>query len=128
MSAEPRGEHVIADYTNYFTRDPGGSGHAVLKIMRTAVEEASNATIVGELLSVFDGSDSPLGFASVLLLDESHMTAHCYSNEGLLAVDCFTCGGAQPTLILDHFETAIKEIAPEIKIGDRKRLSRFLSN
>jgi S-adenosylmethionine decarboxylase len=48
--------------------------------------------VLGHQLEVFDGSKSPHGFASVILLDESHLSAHCYSNEGMLAVDIFTCG------------------------------------
>ena len=38
----------------------------------------------------------PLGFAAVVLVDESHVTAHCYSDRGWLAIDCFTCGESDP--------------------------------
>ena len=52
----------------------------------------SGITVLGHQLNVFDGSKSPPGFASVILLDESHLSAHCYSTEGMLAIDIFTCG------------------------------------
>ena len=49
--------------------------------------------VVHDHCAVFDGGVSPLGFAAVALLDESHMSAHCYSDQGKLAFDVFTCGG-----------------------------------
>lgn len=48
--------------------------------------------VVHRHVETFDGSESPPGFASVALLDESHMSAHCYSDQGKLAFDVFTCG------------------------------------
>jgi S-adenosylmethionine/arginine decarboxylase-like enzyme len=46
-------------------------------------------------VETYDGSLSPPGFASCALIDESHMSAHCYSDQGQLAFDVFTCG-SQP--------------------------------
>lgn len=57
-------------------------------------------TVLGHQLEVFDGSKSPHGFASVILLDESHLSAHCYSSEGMLAVDIFTCGSQERGIII----------------------------
>jgi S-adenosylmethionine/arginine decarboxylase-like enzyme len=48
--------------------------------------------VVHRKVEVFDGTLSPPGFASCALIDESHMSAHCYSDQGQLAFDVFTCG------------------------------------
>jgi S-adenosylmethionine/arginine decarboxylase-like enzyme len=50
------------------------------------VQVHSRAVILGD-----DGL-SPPGFTAVCLVDESHVTAHCYSDRGWLAIDVFTCG------------------------------------
>ena len=75
------------------------------------------------------GYDSPPGFTCVVLLDESHITAHAYyhlEEDGkepinLLAMDCFTCGSTSPMDVL-------KYIQEEIDLGDIKivEMDRFL--
>lgn len=50
-----------------------------------------NINIVHKHIEFFDGSNSPPGFTSVFLIDESHVSAHCYSDTSLLALDIFTC-------------------------------------
>ena len=70
--------------------------------------------IVHKHAEVFDGTKSPPGFAQVLLLDESHCTAHCYSDDGLIAIDIFSCGkeAAKKThLVGFEIEHAIKDYA-----------------
>ena len=56
-------------------------------VAESAVREVHHKSVVLGL----DGN-SPLGFTSCVLIDESHVTAHCYSDRGWLAVDVFTCG------------------------------------
>jgi S-adenosylmethionine/arginine decarboxylase-like enzyme len=51
----------------------------------------NNLRIVGEKMVVFDGSVSPPGGTIIIMLDESHISLHSYGEEGILAVDCFTC-------------------------------------
>jgi S-adenosylmethionine/arginine decarboxylase-like enzyme len=43
--------------------------------------------------------DTEEGFTSVILLDESHITAHSYTQRGLLALDVFTCGQTNPEVV-----------------------------
>ena len=51
-------------------------------------------------MEVLGGDDaSPPGFTSCVLIDESHVTSHCYSDRGWLAVDVFTCGHHSPEVI-----------------------------
>ena len=46
------------------------------------------------------GATSPPGFTLAILLDESSVTVHTYANEGLMAVNVFTCGKkANPKMI-----------------------------
>ena len=47
----------------------------MLNLLQEAVENA-NAREVHAHVAPFDGSVSPLGFAAVVLIDESHVTAH----------------------------------------------------
>ena len=77
-----------------------GDGKWMLNVLRAAVSR-SNAREVHAHVSEFDGIKSPLGFAAVVLIDESHVSAHCYAEEGILAVDCFTCGVVDPVGIVE---------------------------
>jgi S-adenosylmethionine decarboxylase len=73
---------------------------------------------------------SPPGFTGiiVMLLDESHVTAHSYSETGLLAVDCFTCGELNlSTLVIDIFVDELKKEFPKMKVTQRKHIDRFIS-
>ena len=64
------------------------------------------------------GDDSPPGFAVVVLLDESHCSAHSYADLGLVALDIFTCGRASPRDVLAGItariplgEVSVREVA-----------------
>jgi S-adenosylmethionine decarboxylase len=57
------------------------------------------------------GHDSPPGFAAVVLLDESHCSAHSYADLGLVAMDVFTCGHTDPRDVLGY-------LREEIDLGD----------
>ena len=74
----------------------------------------------------FDGSTSPPGFAAVVLLDESHVTAHCYSEKGWLAIDCFTCGTCDPNIIIDQIHLALVREMPTLSQIIKSNHERFL--
>ena len=85
-----RGFHIMIDAV--FTNElPIDFGVTLMDEMRR-LAALHNVRCVHHHVETFDGSVSPPGFAAVGLLDESHMTAHCYSDQGLLAFDVFTCG------------------------------------
>lgn len=97
-----RGFHFLMDYNFPAVKDNKDSealAHEVFGIMERSLKEAGIHIVFEKLIILPEpGSNdpSPPGFTSVLLLDESHATAHCFSdieNKGLLAVDVFTCGG-----------------------------------
>jgi len=103
------GSHIFVDYTGYSPIDKD-DGNWMLQIMRDAVIN-SEAKEVHSHVEQFDGITSPPGFAAVVLLDESHVTAHCYSEKGWLAIDCFTCGQCDPETIVDKFIWPLNEYA-----------------
>ncbi len=81
----------------------------VLDAMARAAERAG-ATVVSQVRYKF-GHDSPPGFTAVVLLDESHCSAHTYADLGLIAMDVFTCGSTNPRDVLRY-------IQEEIDLGD----------
>tara|TARA_B100001115_G_scaffold184414_1_gene186792 strand:- start:2058 stop:3353 length:1296 start_codon:yes stop_codon:yes gene_type:complete len=114
------GSHILLDCTGSI----GINGNWMLEILENAVDN-SGARRVHSHLENFDGSVSPPGFAAVVLLDESHVTAHCYSNEGLLSVDAFSCGLTDPNLIIEHIQHELVDKFPNLKIHLKKRIPRF---
>lgn len=116
------GLHIMLDCNGAV----GITGDWMLSLMEEAVD-ASGARRVHSHNENFDGSVSPPGFASVVLLDESHVSAHCYSDTGLLAIDAFSCGNTDPAKIIEIIESGIREKYPNLIINRRKRVERFLS-
>lgn len=117
------GKHVIIDITNFFLNTEE-SGPWVLSILRESVRKASNAREVHHKL-VMLGDRSPPGFTSVVLIDESHITAHCYSEKGLLAIDIFTCGNSDPIKIMNFILTKLKRKLPNITYTHQDVIPRF---
>ncbi|MBJ03679.1 MAG: hypothetical protein CMB65_03155 [Euryarchaeota archaeon] len=115
-----KGRHVTLDYTGF-----KGEGQWMLSVLRSAVER-SNVREVHNHVSEFDGTESPPGFAAVVLIDESHVSAHCYAEEGILAVDCFTCGGVDPNGIADDIHAELIAVNPKIVLLQRTELIRFI--
>ena len=125
MTDRPQGAHVFLDYVNAFF---GGEDDYkwLFSTMREAVAH-STATEVHAHLAPFDGSTSPPGFAAVVLIDESHITAHCYADRGLLAVDCFTCGDTDPEIIAAYLHEQLTKRFPNLRQVRKDRMDRFLT-
>ena len=119
-----KGSHVFMDYTGAFFEQIDAH-RWVLSILQKAVEQ-SPATEVHAHSVPFDGETSPPGFAAVVLIDESHITAHHYADRGMLALDCFTCGEADPDSIADFIHAALLEGAQDLHLVRRDRVRRFL--
>ena len=117
------GVHVLVDYTGFFLPHDDGSGW-MLRLMEQAIDNSA-ANRVHSHIEVFDGTASPPGFAAVVLLDESHLTAHCYSEKGWLSIDCFTCGSTDPNTIIDFMDRALYTVSPNLKLEKRKLETRF---
>ncbi|REJ89564.1 MAG: hypothetical protein DWQ35_17910 [Planctomycetota bacterium] len=67
---------------------------------------AAGATVISQTRYHF-GHTSAAGFTAIVLLDESHCSAHAYADEGLLALDIFTCGATSPHEILQNLRARL---------------------
>jgi len=119
------GAHVFLDYVHATFSDEA-EYRWLFDLMRETVDQSS-ATEVHAHLAPFDGSTSPPGFAAVVLIDESHITAHCYADRGLLAIDCFTCGNTDPEHIADVLHERLVERMPDIVCLRKERVNRFIT-
>jgi len=118
------GSHILMDFCKY---DPSieNDGLEILEILRAAVKKAGVREVHSHV-EEFDGTVSPVGFASVVLIDESHITAHCYSERGILAIDVFTCGPNSPDKIAHEVHNSLKLLSPNIELISSKKIERFV--
>ena len=124
MSTSAHGQHIFLDYTGFFPAEHQ-DGTWVLDILQQVVARSS-AKEVHAHVELFDGVASPPGFAAVVLLDESHLTAHCYSNLGWLAIDAFTCGGTDPSEMVDDLKNVLDLEIPNLILMQEQKVDRFL--
>ena len=117
------GSHVMLDY-RHFESNTGTGGIEVLSLLRQCVAD-SGVREVHHHMEDFDGSKSPVGFASVVLIDESHVTAHCYTDMGILAIDAFTCGGHSASSLADSIHSRLVDLCPGIELVSRTVVPRF---
>ncbi len=103
-----RGKHLLIDCHNV-SREVCLDDKLVLRAMARGAERAG-ATVISQVRYHF-GHNSPPGFTAVVLLDESHCSAHTYADDGLIAMDVFTCGSTDPLKVLE----CIRE---EVDLGD----------
>ena len=130
-----RGHHSFLDFvgTHYEVNDEDGviALHNVVINMITDIREMceeNNIRVVGEKHIVFDGSKSPIGFTAILLLDESHISLHCYADEkAMLAVDCFTCSThlVNHLRVKDGIKALVKTIFKDSRCILDKQMYRF---
>ncbi|MBV43981.1 MAG: hypothetical protein CMA54_04305 [Euryarchaeota archaeon] len=121
---ESLGMHVLLDYVGY-SPPVEDDGAWTLQVLRESVHEAGVREVHSHV-EAFDGRVSPPGFAAVVLIDESHVSAHCYSERGLLAIDVFTCGEHDPGPIADSIHASLSTEIPRLRLIQRKRIERFL--
>jgi S-adenosylmethionine decarboxylase len=103
-----KGKHLLIDCQNV-RREICLDDKAFLGVMARAAERAG-ATVISQLRYKF-GHDSPAGFAAIIMLDESHCSAHTYADLGLIALDIFTCGNTDP-------QDVLRNIQEELDLGD----------
>ena len=118
-----RGGHVVLDYIGY-SPPVDEDGAWMLQVLRDCVNRAGIREVHAHVAQ-FDGSESPPGFAAVVLIDESHVSAHCYSESGLLAIDIFTCGDSDPVPLADDIHSMVVEAVPGLELSGRESLDRF---
>mmetsp|Transcript_24416 Transcript_24416/g.30445 ORF Transcript_24416/g.30445 Transcript_24416/m.30445 type:complete len:216 (+) Transcript_24416:100-747(+) len=118
------GKHVMLDYTGFFV-DAEEGGEFVMCLMREAVEVSGAREVHHKLVPLGLQGESPPGFTSVVLIDESHVTAHCYSDRGLLAIDAFTCGDHCPDLVATYIHEKLVERYPNTLLLNKNTVNRF---
>ena len=116
---------MLIDYVDYSSPSES-EGPLILDILKKGLIE-SGVRIVHSHVEEFDGSVSPVGFAAIILIDESHVTAHCYTERGLLALDVFTCGDHDPDLVADLIHGHLMTKIPGLRMAFRERVERFRS-
>ena len=109
-----KGKHLLIDCRNVPRAVCLDDGR-MLRAMAAAAQRAG-ATVISQVRYQF-GHNSPPGFTAVIVLDESHCSAHTYADLGLIALDVFTCGNTDPRQVLelireeiDLGEVAIREV------------------
>ncbi len=68
---------------------------------------------------------SPPGFTIIFGLDESHCSAHSYTDRGWLALDCFTCGKTDCEALMNDILNNIKLLYPSFQCTYHKNHKRF---
>jgi S-adenosylmethionine decarboxylase len=113
-----KGTHLIADCSDV-SRNVCLDDQKMLEVMADAARLAG-ATVISQVRYKF-GQNSPPGFTCVVMLDESHISAHTYADLGLIALDVFTCGDTNPCKI-------VTEIGKHINLGDiqARIIERFI--
>jgi len=99
-----KGTHLLIDCRNV-ARHVCLDDRLMLNTLAEAAERAG-ATVISQTRYKF-GSDSPPGFTAIVVLDESHCSAHTYADLGLIALDMFTCGTTDPNDILKYVREVI---------------------
>ena len=119
-----RGDHVMIDYIGWIDPDRDAAAWILDRMVEAA--KAEGCRVVHAHGESFDGSISPPGFAAVVLIDESHLSAHCYSNLGLLAIDCFTCGDSDAQAVADRLDASLVDAIPTLERVEGHRVERFV--
>jgi S-adenosylmethionine decarboxylase len=122
------GKHVLCDFIfniDDINDDEDSFGLYVMYSMEMAVNQTRMRIVHRCLKMLGDTDESEPGFTSVLLLDESHFTSHCYSKRGMLACDIFTCGDTDPQIVMDYFIRFLQKEYPSITCTYNKFNCRF---
>ena len=99
-----KGRHLLVDCYNV-PHDVCLNDQLVLEAMARGATKAG-ATVISQVRYHF-GHNSPPGFTAFVLLDESHCSAHCYADLGILALDVFTCGSTDPADVLRYIREMV---------------------
>jgi S-adenosylmethionine/arginine decarboxylase-like enzyme len=130
-SKKHQGNHIFGDFVwnvkneDKFKIDDIVLGNIVFKIMQDSLLDTSMTVVHKKLCILGKNLESEPGFTSVLLIDESHITSHCYSDRGLLAIDVFTCGNTDPISVMNYIESQLLLVYPSLKCTYKKNHKRF---
>jgi S-adenosylmethionine decarboxylase len=120
---ENKGNHVFLDFINFYDDDLETCANYIFEVMKQSIKQ-TNMKIMFEKMVILK-EDTEEGFTSVLLLDESHISAHSYTKRGLLALDVFTCGQTNPEFVAKYVKTQLEIKYPNIKCVSYQTHKRF---
>ena len=109
-----RGKHIAADFVGVEHVDQISDVDSLAALLVDACK-GSGATVLDVLTRQFE----PQGATVLVLLAESHASAHAFPERAALMVDVFTCGDCNPTATLSRLLEAIPSDAVRVR-----RLSR----
>lgn len=80
-----------------------GCSSVLLNDERFLIDLIENAAVVSgaTVLKIVSHKFDPQGVTCICLLSESHISIHSWPEEGKAAVDCYTCGNANPKIGCD---------------------------
>jgi S-adenosylmethionine decarboxylase len=119
------GNHVFMDVINFFDEDIVHCSQWFGGVMNDAISMTTMQNMFSKMIILDKGTELE-GFTSVILLNESHVTAHAYTKKGILAIDVFTCGGTNPSAVLAYIRNRIIERYPNVLITNFANHRRFI--
>jgi S-adenosylmethionine decarboxylase len=119
-----KGNHVFLDFINFYDDDLNECSKYIFDVMKDSISQTNMRAMFEKMVILKD--DTEEGFTSVILLDESHITAHSYTKRGLLALDVFTCGQTNPETVAKYVKEKLEEKYPKINCINYATHKRFL--
>ena len=121
-----KGNHVFLDFVNFYANKDHLEEccNHIFQIMKDSLKLTSMRNMHSKMIVLKD--DTEEGFTSVILLDESHITCHSYTKQGLLALDVFTCGKTNPEIISNYIKAQLLLQYPDLKCVHSETHKRFL--
>jgi S-adenosylmethionine/arginine decarboxylase-like enzyme len=120
---------VFLDFVNFIAQGQETleeQCNAIFTIMRNSIKSTKMKNMHDKMVVLKE--DTEEGFTSVVLLDESHITAHAYTKRGLLALDVFTCGSTNPEIVARYIKCELEKTYPYIQCLQYQVNRRFLYN
>lgn len=116
----------MLDFTG-FVVDAAEGSELVMRLMKESVGRSNAREVHAKAVVLGLDGTSPPGFTSVILIDESHLTAHCYSEKGWLAIDIFTCGERteMPLEMASFIQTELLRKCPGLVLRKSYCIPRF---
>jgi len=111
-----KGRHVILDCTGAARELCLDDARLLTLLTRAAKRHRTN--IINSCRYRFGHSSSP-GCTAFLLVDESHISAHTYADDGKIAIDVFTCGDTDAEAIADDIVKALGKVSVKKTVLDR---------
>ncbi len=122
------GRHIFADFIWNPKKDviqTTDLGNKVFDVMEKSLSQTTMTIVHKKLCLLGEDGKSPPGFTSIILIDESHISSHCYSDKGWLALDVFTCSTTDPIPIMKYIIDELEKEFPTLKCTFMKKNPRF---